>query len=1404
MSDILKTGANSIPSFIWTAGEQPDATKFRVLFGSFTNSINLISSILGPIYNQNVYSSTKDRVISSNSFFSKMDSNEKEDFLSIADDTSTILNTFNLARIIGPHAILNPLYIPGSEHSKESQANGCPLKTNTQVQQLPFPPQDGYTWTIIDADENVWTKVSSKEAVSAAPDGVPNGYAFYIDKSGTLYSSEAFPINSYIKYDLIVPNTFGYLKSGYNCIPDLSILSVEDSDILSRTGDGTHGRCVVSYVSTGANYSKWLVKLPQIVSSKDPLLNFASKGIDNNTFEPIGKYSVDDDKKYYVLNDDIYLAGAEGGPTFIDNNLISLFNSANGQTYALDWERASDISEDVARSFYVSGPLALKDIFLNDDNSLLSAGGVNSRHFYLFCLGSNISETLAQNTLNFARHTHDGYDSYRIHHNDLLGVEGELQGIGTRDGSDGGLNFRDYYRQLSFSAAPDNVHPQYMHRLGLMYGGSQGLYKTNVGALQYVDLNAFHGDFLFYPLENVPTSYKYVDFVAYDEAETALETDETITWDLDKKTNISAFPNLRTHALIFGWPKFGIGLGAGKADGQHKDGGTKLYYEPWNFITDTEYDNRGIKWTLSRHGFIPGDETGLTGNALSRGLNIGWGNLFFGYREDIFGGLLTGNYDGNAVPAGQSTEASAYWRVGEFNVVTTSNNKSGANTNSAIKEDYTYRDGFAVRAVKGSNIWLSAGSESLLESKGLNENGKATTIALEASTPAWYDSENSGKGGLKTIIALSDRSSSGSGVFLAPGMNVNTSTLEKSIPWAAPGDFVYTVNGIWNGLLVDQPVNNSINGSLLDIFALAYDYNYGTNDDNPVIGQDSSLTGWAYGRPYVRGTYGVNFCVSSSTENLDPDFELGWTLWNFNNRSYSDIPVPGGANGKVNVSVINGQYSASLQAQGSGYTAGTKYISGLLLDGASVVNDLELTITVSSGQISAITNVSGEPRTRAWGASYIDLQNFTGETKEYIHREFRFWGKQNNDDFSASANTAGNSVGGNINLLYNFGRNYKRHGRDLPWSNENLHGLPKYPNPLTSIWANSKAISLGSIRPEVYGSAIRQASFVEAFEGFRSDPLQPYIAEYVMPFKVLIPTESGDNFIVDFHNRNIIITDTDMEVITGKAYYSKKRPTSGASIDTNNLWVNFSENYSLTNNGKPGIDALVRGAEEIFLENSNTVNIDGNLFPRCLIDYSMDLQYFTGINIDEEAETNLAGTYGIPHSGTGLTWTYDLIKNGQARMVNVSQLYVNGSTSYHLENTIPIIRPGKENGNGWILDDSILGAQICYQFAGYNSYLVYPTVEKSIVPSISDYPLFSSIYTSANTNVFGVLLNIPTPEAGPAGFNTYMPYRVYRSVTYGSTVEISPTAIVPSPGIAVELSGVIKIKVRRARSGHGY
>jgi hypothetical protein len=155
-------------------------------------------------------------------------------------------------------------------------------------------------------------------------------------------------------------------------------------------------------------------------------------------------------------------------------------------------------------------------------------------------------------------------------------------------------------------------------------------------------------------------------------------------------------------------------------------------------------------------------------------------------------------------------------------------------------------------------------------------------------------------------------------------------------------------------------------------------------------------------------------------------------------------------------------------------------------------------------------------------------------------------------------------------------------------------------------------------------------------------------------------------------------------------------------------------------------------------------------------------------------------------------------------MVNVSQLYVSGSTSYHLENTIPIVRPGKENGNGWVLDDAFLGAQISYQFAGYNSYLVYPTVEKSIVPSPSDYPLFSSIYTSANTNVFGVLLNIPIPEAGPAGFNTYMPYRVYRSQYYGSTTEISPTAIAPSAGIAVELCGVIKIKVRRARSGHGY
>ena len=221
MSDILKTAANSIPSFIWSDGEQPDATKYRNIFGAFSSTINLMSTLLGPVLNSNVVVSTKDTVISSNTYLSRMSEGEQEAFLDQAN--STILNTFNLARILGPHAALNPSYLAGSVHLQSSQGIGYPLATDRKIQQLPFPPKYGYSFVLMDIPR-IWEKAGDGNSVVASPQGiaeVTEGYYFYIDEGGTLYSNVTFEPGATLRYDLVIPNTASYLGSGYNCIPDL-------------------------------------------------------------------------------------------------------------------------------------------------------------------------------------------------------------------------------------------------------------------------------------------------------------------------------------------------------------------------------------------------------------------------------------------------------------------------------------------------------------------------------------------------------------------------------------------------------------------------------------------------------------------------------------------------------------------------------------------------------------------------------------------------------------------------------------------------------------------------------------------------------------------------------------------------------------------------------------------------------------------------------------------------------------------------------------------------------------------------------------------------------------------------------------------------------------------------------
>ena len=734
MSDALKTAVNLVQSFTFSDGMQPSAKQFENIFSGLTQGLNIFSNVIGPALNSSVSVLTKNKIVSSHKYNSMMIDTERSNFESDAQES--ILNTFNLTRILGSHSSLNPLYLPGSVHLVASQSSGYPLATDVKVQQLPFPPTDGYDFEI-DDDGRTWVQAANAAAASI----VTGAYSFYIDGSGTIYTNRLFTAGANIKYDLRIPNTYGPLGSSYNMIPDPSIETLLDEDILSRTGDGTYGRVNLSLRSTGSDYSEWTLVLPPVISLKDPLLTSSTQGVANQGFEPFGVFESSNGKKYYGLNSELYLQSAGG---LIDNNTLVLFNAESGKSYFLDWTSANLPGEEAKRTFYASGSTALLTLFKNDAGNLISSnGGYNTKSFYIFAFGTNISDTLAQVNLNFAKHKHDGSDSYRIHHNDLLGTQNGIQGFGSQTGAYNGLNFITYNRQLAFSGIDDNVHPQYFHRLGFLHGGTAGKYSDThlygVALAKKVDWNFLHGDMVFSPIEKVsrPMLYENSGDSSADPDKNKIDWD--LTFDSNEYKGTKYLGNLRSHSLMFGVPLIMNQTSGSNPDGDQDlepsyNGAVRVSYENGIFYNDTLYDVANQKYRLSKHGFIPGDETGIDGNLSPafRGLNIGWGNLFFGHREDIFGGRMSGMWIGK-------TEASAFWRTAEFNIITTANSQAGKNTNSKIKEGYNYRDGFTVRALKGSSIWLSTGAESADISDistGKNSLNIPGTIALEASYPS--------------------------------------------------------------------------------------------------------------------------------------------------------------------------------------------------------------------------------------------------------------------------------------------------------------------------------------------------------------------------------------------------------------------------------------------------------------------------------------------------------------------------------------------------------------------------------------------------------------------------------------------------------------------------------------------
>ena len=1167
MSEFVKTFAANLVDIIFERGEQPTAHKFNIAFRSYYDGLTTTCKIVGPALNDNPLMNTKGLVTSSRTY-GNFSSEEKTNFLDNAESTS--LASFNLARIIGPHAALNPVYLPGSIHLSSTQGTGW-LLTGEKVQQLPFPPYsaiEAYTEDedalgdyicnynpVFNGGTYLWVAKDTKEkAISAISSGANATKIYYhIDEKGILYTNRSPQVGTAIKYNLTVPNTYGPINSGYNTIPDLSLFSLDPADRLILTDNSGYGAAELSYVSSTPLVSRWKIEMPRVVSIKDSLVS-ADKGISINSFEPVGKVGTEDATiKYYTLPQNYIV---ETAPYVLSENSLALLNYNTGKvytTYIKSWEKQTLNGKDV---IYFNGVKLLETELFNDDEDLLkdNPSTSNTRDFVLLAFGSNLSENTAQNTLNFARHKHDGLDSYKISHKDLLDAEGLQQGDTTATNN---LDFITINRQFAFSNAKDNVHPQYFHRLGYRYGGTSG--RHALGNEKILDHNMLYGDLVFAPLN--PLNTGEYDYLYGNSSSGPAAGSEAIDWTLstsDTENDYQAYiHNKRAHALLFGYPYVDVENSWGY-------GATKVYFEPFVFGTDKGavkvYDKQGVRYSLKRHGFIPGNISNRTEemNNHRKGMNIASGNLFFGYREDLFNGLLTKE---------DHTESSAYFRASEFNVVVTANGKSDQNTNSTAKENFYHKDGFAVRALQGSSIWLSAGGEGSGASTSDSTNGdlKPSIIAIEASYPS--EATNSSFYGLKSTNSsdtYGQKYVDGSGIFMSPGPLKDGDGNLKT-PWSHG----YTSNrlaGLWNARERFDFTNNLPVGSILDIFSLAPDRNKVQSSDTKIpYASDIDLTSFIYGRPFIRGTYGINFCVSSSLLELKTDFKAGWH-------------------------------------------------------------------TAESGTWA---------NTSSWGPQ-INILRVAGND-QYIHREFRFWGTNfdiaeasDSSIFNPSLNKIGNSLGGNINMLYGFRKNYIKFGKSKTWdSTKSLEGFTSDDTNLQySPWMSSRSISLGSSVAENYGSAIRNASYIDAFQGIRHDPMHPYVAEYVIPFSAkwngLInpkyPTEFYrlSDFIQDFDLETSSITyannDNDItKVICDKNILILPEHSDYSSVISSDLYdqlVKTSVIFQLENinfntlAGNPHVDGIIRGSEDNFLKNSNQHYSDS--FPRCLVNFETKLDYFTG------------------------------------------------------------------------------------------------------------------------------------------------------------------------------------------------
>ena len=1002
MSDTFRKLFPLVPWF--SQGELPTSNKLNALFGYTKNSFENISNVLGPL-DSNKELNTKRSLYGVRSL-SRLIEDAPVGWSS--NLTSLHGQVFNLARLIGPAAALNPSYL--SDRLSPPAEQGFPgilLPEKAHSYQLPFRHDRSGTFVFTgDAGELAACFATRKNN----PVDVIKAGDWCLESDGILYSYRPIPSNCYLKYSLITDFGSHYKNAGYNVIPDPSILRLSDVERTTGTGSSSdYGAIKFEFLGDAESISTFKITLPKVISLNESLDNGGPK---NASWEPVGT-RFGSANRYTVS---MSIVNPDGT---IDDNLVAIWDN-NRKEIIHGIFSMPDSSKPYELLFrHPSGLVGgFGTIKQTNGTPITSIGQSNTKDLFLLTNGTNLTTLVSQINSKVNDHRHDGINGQKVQHSDLDGVNYVVPGF---ESTQEFLDLENYNRILPVSPIKGNDHSVYLSRHGFKWGGTAGDYDEfyDLSIKSIADYNMYHGDFVFGPIHSVNLS--------------GVPDESSYSWEVDQSPTVGRLSNSRSHSLIFGIPSVktaGIEL-------PWLTGATRLYYDP----SIKDQNSIGSTYDMALHGISLGDFTSDNSNSTlsqalkrrERGLVINWGNLFFGLNEDKGRGAkfepeyeVDNNINGIA---------------GEINFVATANGESGNNTNSKFKRQTNTRDGIALRAARGASIHLSAGASKQEDnSTAVNKNNLYGNVVIEAA--------------------------------LNPSAEDVTAYGESLLRGAGTVNFDDRLGGT---LDISEPNLAPVPGS-----SDSYLHSFATR----LTGQQS----------YSYGNF-TNYLASGAYR-------------------YEGNTRPGGFKyiGAFSPRYLNakGRTDTLISPEAAKLGLGASPWGTVLIEATRYIKFLVNTPFTSRANASSIT-------TGLAAEEMIDVtyNNDNSSSKRSDYGEVQLWGVPGSTLTTGRESITDEEVlptGANVNLMSYSGLAYKRLGLNLPWVDVSTEG--KFPY---SPWMSSRLFNISGKRSQAYGSNIRNASTVEAFEGFRSDPLQPYIKSYDLPFRFrkkigLSVTEAGIHF----------------------------------------------------------------------------------------------------------------------------------------------------------------------------------------------------------------------------------------------------------------------------------------------------